>query len=118
LVDTSPFVAEKEDTMPRGRKPYPKEFREQIVALRRAGRSVKSLADEFKLDPGTVINWSKQAELDGGDRSDGLTTDEKKELAKLRKRVRELEVERDILSKAAAWFARETGSIPKGSSNS
>lgn len=104
--------------MPRGRKPYPKEFREQIVALRRAGRSVKSLADEFKLDPGTVINWAKQAERDGGDRGDGLTTDEKKELTALRRENRQLKLERDILSKAAAWFARETGSIPKGSSNS
>ena len=99
-------------------KRYPKEFREQVVELARAGRTPRQLADEFGITDNTVRNWVKQAGLDRGSRSDGLTTEEKQELARLRRENRQLKLERDILSKAAAWFARETGSIPKGSSNS
>ena len=59
-----------------------------------------------------------QADRDAGRRHDGLTTAEREELTRLRRKVRQLEVERDILSKAAAWFARETGTVPdKGSSS-
>lgn len=60
----------------------------------------------------------RRAGLDGGHRGDGLTATEREELTRLRQESRHLKVERDILSKAAAWFARETGSIPPGSSNS
>ena len=103
--------------MPKTQKRYPAEFKEQVVELARTGRSARSLAKEFVVTDNTVRNWVKQAGLDRGTRSDGLTTEEKQELARLRRENRQLKLERDILSKAAAWFARETGSIP-GSSNS
>lgn len=104
--------------MSKAPKRYPDEFKEQVVALARTGRTARELSEEFGITQNTVRNWVKQAGLDAGERADGLTTDEKQELVRLRKRVRQLEVEREILSKAAAWFARETGSIPNGSSNS
>ena len=97
---------------------YPPEFREQIVELGRAGRSANSLAKEFGLAYQTVLNWLKQAEVDSGKRSDGLTTAEQEELKRLRRENKQLRIERDILSKAAAWFARETDSIPPKSPNS
>ncbi len=91
--------------MPRTRNPYPAEFREQIVALARAGRSVESLAREFEPCVATIHGWIKQAELDDGLRDDGLTSAEREELRRLRRENRQLRTERDILSKAAAWFA-------------
>lgn len=102
--------------MPRTRKPYPLEFRRQIVELARAGRSVSELAAEFEPSGETIRNWIKQADLDDGARTDGLTSAERDELRRLRKELRQLKQERDILAKAAAWFARETGSIPPSSS--
>lgn len=102
--------------MPRTRKPYPPEFREQIVELAQAGRSVTELAKEFEPSGETIRNWIKQADLDEGNRTDGLTSTERDELTRLRKENRRLQQERDILAKAAAWFARETGSIPSSSS--
>ena len=97
---------------------YPLEFRQKIIELARAGRRVDDLATEFQLAQQTVRNWVKQADLDAGRRADGLTSADQEEVSRLRKRVRQLEIERDILSKAAAWFARETDSIPTKSSNS
>ncbi len=97
---------------------YPPEFRQKVVELARAGRRPEELAAEFELAHQTVRNWLKQADLDAGRRHDGLTSAEGEEVYRLRKRVRQLEIERDILSKAAAWFARETDSIPPKSSNS
>jgi transposase len=91
--------------MPRTRTPYPAEFREQIIALARAGRSVESLAREFEPCVATIHGWIKQAGLDGGPRDDGVTSAERDELRRLRKENRQLRTERDILSKAAAWFA-------------
>jgi transposase len=92
--------------MPRTRNPYPPEFREQIVALARAGRSVEDLAREFEPCAATIHGWIKQAERDGGRRSDGLTSQEQEELRRLRRENRQLRQERDILAKAAAWFAQ------------
>ena len=92
--------------MPRTRNPYPAAFREQIVALARSGRSVESLAREFEPCVATIHNWVKQADRAGGQRSDGLTSDEQEELRRLRWENRQLRQERDILSKAAAWFAQ------------
>jgi transposase len=80
--------------------------------------SVDDLASEFKLGTQTIRNWLKQADLDRGRRSDGLTSVEREELSRLRKENKQLRIEREILGKAAAWFARETDSIPPRSSNS
>ena len=68
--------------------------------------------------PQTIRNWLRQAERDEGKRSDGLTTAEREELRRLKREVRTLREERAILAKAAAWFARETGKIPSGTSSS
>lgn len=97
---------------------YPAEFRLNIIELARHGRRVDELAAEFKVGTQTIRNWLKQVDVDAGRRSDGLTTVERDELAKLRKENRQLKIEREILGKAAAWFARETDSIPPKSSNS
>ena len=100
-------------------KPYPKEFREQVVKVAQAGgRRPREIAEEFGISPDSVLRWVKQADLDAGRRKDGLSTSERKELARLRRENRRLKMEREILTKAAAWFARETDSIPSGSLNS
>ena len=96
----------------RGR--YPSEYRERLVELVRAGRTPGSLAREFEPTEQTIRNWVRQADLDEGLRSDGLTTEARKEMRCLKRDVKRLRMERDILKKAAAWFARESGSIPSG----
>jgi transposase len=97
---------------------YPLEFRAKLVELARAGRRPEDLATEFELSNQTIRNWIRQADLDAGKRTDGLTTEERAELFMLRKKVKQLTIEREILSKAAAWFARETETLPKRSSDS
>ena len=92
--------------MPRTRNPYPAEFRDQMIALARAGRSVEDLAREFEPCTATIHGWIRQVERDDGQRDDGLSSEERDELRRLRKEVRQLRQERDILSKAAAWFAQ------------
>ena len=104
--------------MPRTRSPYPEEFRKQIVELVRSGRSPYELAKQFEPTALTIRKWVKQADLDEGRRADGLTTDERNELTRLRREVKRLRLEREILAKAAAWFARETDAVPPKSSNS
>ncbi len=104
--------------MPKSRPPYPAEFRRQMVALVRAGRTPDELSREFEPSAEAIRQWVKQADRDDGRRADGLTSAERDELHHLRRENRRLRQERDILSKAAAWFARETGVIPSGSSNS
>lgn len=103
--------------MGKTRRSYPPEYREQIIALARAGRSAAELAREFDPSEQTIRNWLFQAQVDTGERDDGLSTDEKDELRRLRKENRRLREEREILKKAAAWFAEETGSTPRGRSS-
>jgi len=100
------------------RPQYPLEYRQQLVELVRAGRSPKALAQEFEPSAQTIRNWVKQAARDGGQRTDGLSTEERVELRQLRREVRQLKLEREILQKAAAWFARETGTVPERDSRS
>ena len=97
--------------MPRKRRRYPPEFREQLIALVRAGRTPDELAKEFEPSGQTIRNWVAQADRDGGTRKDGPTSVELEELRQLRKENKQLKLEREILSKAAAWFAQETGTI-------
>ena len=104
--------------MPRGRPPYPEEYRARLIELHRSGRTIKSLAREFEPSEETIRKWVKQGELDAGERDDGLTTDERAELRRLRRENRRLKMEREILEKATAWFAREAGSIPERDSHS
>lgn len=100
------------------RKPYPPEFRQQMVELVRAGRSPDELAKEFEPTAKSIRNWVKQADIDCGKRSDGMTTAEEEELRRLRRENRRLKMERDILAKAAAWFARKTDTLPSGRTKS
>jgi transposase len=104
--------------MPKTRKPYPPEFREQMVELVRAGRTPEELSREFEPTAQSISNWVAQADRDEGKRKDGVTSAEREELRRLRKENRQLKVEREILSKAAAWFAQETAPNSKRSSNS
>ena len=107
-----------QSTMPRTHRNYPPEFRQKLLELVHAGRSIGELASEFTLAPQTIRNWLKQDDLDAGVRTDGLTSEERTELSKLRRENKRLTLENEILSKAAAWFARETDVIPKKSSDS
>ena len=92
-------------------KAYPKEFREKVVQLVQGGdRSQREVAEEFGISTDSVRRWVQQAERDQGSRQDGLRTSEREELSRLRREVRQLQMDREILSKAAAWFARETDS--------
>lgn len=104
--------------MPKSHPPYPEEFRQQILELIRAGRTPDELAAEFEPTAQTIRNWIKQAERDNGVRPDALSAAEKAELARLRRENKQLRLEREILSKAAAWFARETEVVPPKSSDS
>ena len=114
----NPWGGRKESTMGRGRAAYPPEFRRRIVELVRAGETAGQLAKRFEPSEETIRLWVKQADLDDGVREDGLTTVERDELRRLRRENKRLREEREILKKAAAWFARETGSVPpKGSSS-
>ena len=91
--------------MPRTRPAYPAEYKAELVRLvREEGRTPASLAKEFEPTGPSIASWVAQAEIDAGDR-DGLTTDEKAELKRLRSEVRVLKMEKDLLEKAAAFFA-------------
>jgi transposase len=95
--------------MPSTRPPYPPEFRAEAVRLLRVtGRTPREVAQELGVSAQSLRNWRRQADLDAGRRSDGLTTPEQQEVRELRRRLRLAEEERDILKKAVAFFARET----------
>ena len=92
--------------MPRTRPPYPLEFRREAVALVRSGVPLKQVAADLGVSEQTLRNWRRQGDVDAG-RAEGLTSDEREELRRLRRENRILAEERDILKKAAAFFANE-----------
>lgn len=109
--------------MPKTRPPYSPEFRRQIVDLVRSGRDPSDLAGEFEPSAQAIRNWVVQVDRQEGRGATkpavvvpAMTADEREELTRLRRENKQLRVERDILSRAAAWFARETGAVPSGSS--
>ena len=111
--------------MPKTRPPYAPEFRRQMIELVRAGRDPTDLAREFEPSSQAIRNWVAQADREEGRRESkppvveaALPAADRDELARLRRENKQLRLERDILSRATAWFARETGVIPSGSSNS
>lgn len=104
--------------MPKSHIPYPPEYRQQILELARAGRTAEELSKEFEPSSQCIRNWIKQEERDRGQRQDGLNSEERAELVRLHRENKQLKLEREILAKAAAWFARETDSIPPKSSSS
>jgi transposase len=104
--------------MPKGRLEYPAEFRQRMVELVRAGRSAGDLAKEFEPTARSIRNWVREAAAAESGGGESLTAAEREELRQLRRENRRLREEREILAKAAAWFARETGSIPRKDSDS
>jgi transposase len=93
--------------MPRSRPAYPEEFRREAVELVRSGRSVSDVAASLCCSKQALSTWVKRYQLDHGERDDGLTTDEREELRLLRRKVRRLEEEKEILKRATALFVRE-----------
>src|ERR671934_2105812 len=92
----------------RSRPPYPPEFRAEAVELIRSGtKSFGQLSRDLGVSDQTLRNWVRQADVDAGRRHDGLTTSEREELRRLRSEVRMLRMERDLLKKAAVYFARD-----------
>ena len=104
--------------MPKKPRLYPPEFRQRIVELFRQGRSAEELARQFEPSAQAIRNWAKQADRDEGKRAEGLTSLEQEELRRLRRENRVLREEREILKKAAAWFAREADSSRSKDSSS
>ena len=96
-------------------KRYPEEYRNKMIELVHSGRAPEGLSKEFEPSAQTIRNWVREAEIEEGHRTDGLTRVERDELTRLRKENRRLKEEREILKKAAAWFAQETNN---GSSHS
>src|SRR5215211_8157901 len=95
--------------MQRPRRFFPPEYKGEVVELiRSTGKTVGQVARELDLTETAVGEWVKRADLDAGRRSDGLTTAEREELRRLRRENRELREEREILRKAAVFFARAT----------
>lgn len=107
--------------MPKTKPPYAAEFRRQMVELVQAGRTPTELAREFDCSAQTIINWVARSAVDSGKLLPGkdvLTSAEREELTRLRRQVRQLQMERDILGKATAWFAGRADKTFNPSSNS
>jgi transposase len=94
--------------VPKTRPAYPEEFRREAVQMLRAGRTPRELAESLGVSEQTLRNWRRQDQVDRHERDDGLTSDEREELRRLRRENARLKQERDLLKRAAAFFARET----------
>jgi len=107
--------------MPKSRPPYPAEFRQQMIELARAGKTPAQLSKEFGVTAQTVSTWVAQAARDAGKPlpgKEGLSSAERQELVQLRRQLRQVQTERDILAKAAAWFAHKSEKTSTPSSSS
>ncbi len=114
-----PPLSQEVYSMGKTRAPYPSEFRRQMVDLVRAGRDPDDLAREFEPTARAIRNWVVRAGgKTGGREEKGSAPGDTDELVRPRREVRQLRQERDILSKAAAWFALENGTLLSGSSGS
>lgn len=102
--------------MPNKRRQYPSEYRRHMIELVQSGRSPEALAKEFEPSAPTIRNWVRRAAE--GRRTDGTANAERDELRRLRRENKRLRLEREILKKAAAWFAQESDSIPRRGSRS
>src|SRR5205085_2095657 len=96
----------KDVQMPKTRPPYPPEFRRQALELIREGTPLAVVADDLGVSQQTLRSWRRQGDIDAG-RAEGLTTDEREELRRLRRENRRLQEEREILKKAAAFCASQ-----------
>lgn len=94
--------------VPKSRPPYPQEFRREAVQLVRSGRKIADVATSLGVTEQSLRNWVKQDQIERRERDDGLTLAEREELRRLRRENKRLEQERDLLKRAAAFFARET----------
>ncbi|MGH3262254.1 MAG: transposase [Trebonia sp.] len=95
--------------MPKTRPPFPPAFRSEAVKLMRdSDKPLSQLARDLGVSQQTLRTWRRQAQLDVGERDDGLTSDQREELRRLRAENRTLQMEREVLRKAAAFFARES----------
>jgi transposase len=95
--------------VPKTRPAYPPEFRREAIELLRAGRSPRELSESLAVFEQTLRNWRRQDQIDRRERDDGITTDERAELVRLRRENTRLRQERDLLKRAAAFFATENG---------
>jgi transposase len=95
--------------VPRTRPAYPSEFRREAIELLRAGRTPAELSESLGVSQQTLRNWRRQDQVDRRERDDGVRTDERVELARLRRENLRLRQERDLLKRAAAFFATENG---------
>jgi transposase len=95
--------------VPRTRPAYPQQFRREAVELLRAGRTPRELSESLGVSEQTLRNWRRQDQIDRRERDDGLTSDERAELSRLRRENTRLRQERDLLKRAAAFFAAENG---------
>jgi transposase len=95
--------------VPRTRPPYPQEFRREAIRLARLGdKPRRRLAEDLGISDVTLRNWLKQEKAERGERAGGLSADEREELRQLRGENAKLRMEREILSKAAVFFAKES----------
>jgi transposase len=94
--------------VPKTRPAYPDEFRREAVQMLRAGRTPRELAESLGVSEQTLRNWRRQDQRDRHERDDGVTSDERDELRRLRRENARLKQERDLLKRAAAFFAAET----------
>jgi transposase len=107
--------------MAKTKPPYPVAFKQQIVELAMSGRTPAELSREFGVAAQSITSWVARAAADAGKPMRGkdvLSTAEREELARLRRQVRQLQQERDILANATAWFAAKDGKTSIGSTNS